>query len=261
MFTQDDAHIYCLPDQLQDELVKVLELAFDVYKPFGFKGLHIELSTRPNKKFIGKIEDWDLAEAALKAALEKKGIDYQLNVGDGAFYGPKIDFHIKDSMNRTWQCGTIQLDFNLPERFDLRYMGEDGTMDHRPIMIHRAILGSLERFMGIILEHFAGNLPLWLSPVQAIVIPVNETVKGYAQKVKNELYKAGIRVKVDLNDDSLNKKIRNAEVKKINYILVVGNKEEKAKTVNIRTRNNTVHGEKKIKKLIEDLQMEISEKK
>ena len=261
MFTQDDAHVYCLPDQLQDELVKVIELVFDVYKPFGFKGMHIELSTRPNKKFIGKIEDWDLAEAALKMALEKKGIDYKLNVGDGAFYGPKIDFHIKDSMNRTWQCGTIQLDFNLPERFDLRYMGEDGNMDHRPIMIHRAIFGSLERFIGILIEHYAGKLPLWLNPVQAIIVPVNDTVKGYAEKINSQLQGSDIRSKVDSSDDSLNKKIRNAELKNINYILVVGNKEEKNKTINVRTRDNVVHGEEKVDKLVSDLMQEIKYRK
>ncbi len=261
MFTQDDAHVYCLPNQLQDELVKVIELFFDVYKPFEFKNMHIELSTRPNRKFIGKIEDWDLAEAALKAALEKKGIDYTLNVGDGAFYGPKIDFHIKDSMNRTWQCGTIQLDFNLPERFDLRYMGEDGTMDHRPIMIHRAIFGSLERFIGILIEHYAGKLPLWLSPVQVIIVPVNDTVKDYAEKIHSQLGENGIRAKVDLTDDSLNKKIRNAELRNVNYILVVGNKEEKNKTINVRTRDNVVHGEEKIDKFLSDLTQDIKDRK
>lgn len=261
MFTQDDAHVYCLPDQLQDELGKVIDLVFATYEPFNFKDMRIDLSTRPEKKFIGKIEDWDLAEEALKAVLEKKKINYHLNLGDGAFYGPKIDFHVKDSMNRTWQCGTIQLDFNLPERFDMRYMGEDGTMDHRPIMIHRAIFGSLERFIGIIIEHFAGKLPLWLSPVQAIIVPVNDTVKNYALKVHDKLHNEGVRVKVDLGDDSLNKKIRNAEVKKINYILVVGNKEEKSKTVNIRTRDNIVHGEKKLDKLITELKQEVQERK
>jgi threonyl-tRNA synthetase len=261
MFTQDDAHVYCLPDQLQEELCKVIDLVFATYKPFGFKDLHIELSTRPEKKFIGNVEDWNLAEEALKSALERNGVSYHLNVGDGAFYGPKIDFHIKDSMNRTWQCGTIQLDFNLPERFDLRYMGEDGTMNYRPIMIHRAILGSLERFIGILIEHYAGKLPMWLSPVQVMVVPVNDTVKKYAQKVCKELHKEGIRVKVDLGDDSLNKKIRNAEVKKINYILVVGNKEEKASTINVRTRDNVVHGEKKLADLLIDLKQEITERR
>ncbi len=261
MFTQDDAHIYCLPDQLQEELSKVIDLISNAYQYFNFKDLRIELSTRPEKKFIGKIEDWDLAEEALKAVLEKKGIDYVLNIGDGAFYGPKIDFHIRDSMNRTWQCGTIQLDFNLPERFDLRYMGEDGTRDHRPIMIHRTVFGSLERFIGVLIEHYAGRLPLWLNPIQVMIVPVNDTVKDYAQEICNQLYKENIRAKVDLTDDSLNKKIRNAEVRKINYILVVGNKEEKAKTVNIRTRANIAHGEKKLDILISELKQEILERR
>ena len=261
MFTQDDAHVYCLPDQLEDELGKVIDLVFDIYRPFNFKEIKIELSTRPEKKFIGKIKDWDLAESALKNVLEKKKIDYKLNVGDGAFYGPKIDFHIKDSMNRTWQCGTIQLDFNLPERFDLRYMGEDGTMEHRPIMIHRAIFGSLERFIGILIEHCAGKLPLWLNPVQVMVIPVNDSVYKYAESINREFLDNNIRSEIDLSDDSLNKKVRNAEVQKINYIVVVGNKEEKNKTINIRTRDNEIQGEKKIPDFISELMQEIKDRK
>jgi threonyl-tRNA synthetase len=260
-FTQDDAHVYCLADQLEDELVKVINLVFDIYKPFNFKGVDIELSTRPENKFIGKVEDWDLAENALKNALDNLKINYKLNVGDGAFYGPKIDFHIKDSMNRSWQCATLQLDFNLPERFDMRYMGEDGTMNHRPIMLHRAIFGSIERFIGILIEHYAGKFPLWLSPVQAIVIPVNESVEEYTKTVNKELQLKDIRSIVDLSDDSLNKKIRNAQLKKINYILVVGNKEESNKTVNVRTRDNEVHGEKKLNVLIDELNAEISKRK
>lgn len=261
MFTQDDAHVYCLPDQLEDELGKVIDLVFDIYRPFNFKEIKIELSTRPEKKFIGKIKDWDLAESALKNVLEKKKIDYKLNVGDGAFYGPKIDFHIKDSMNRTWQCGTIQLDFNLPERFDLRYMGEDGTMEHRPIMIHRAIFGSLERFIGILIEHCAGKLPLWLNPVQVMVIPVNDSVYKYAESINREFLDNNIRSEIDLSDDSLNKKVRNAEVQKINYIVVVGNKEEKNKTINIRTRDNEIQGEKKIPDFISELKQEVKDRK
>ncbi len=259
-FTQDDAHVYCLPDQLEEELSKVIDLTFEIYKPFNFTDVYIELSTRPDKKFIGKIEEWDLAESALKNVLEKKKIDYKLNIGDGAFYGPKIDFHIKDSMGRSWQCGTLQLDFQLPERFDMRYMGEDGNMDHRPIMIHRAILGSIERFIGILVEHYEGKFPLWLNPVQAIIIPVNASVFDYSKEVMKELKAKGIRCNVDLGDDSLNKKIRNAELSKINYICVVGNNEMKNKTINIRTRNNVVHGEKKILKFIEELKKEIEEK-
>jgi len=261
MFTQDDAHIYCLPNQLEDELIKVIDLVFEIYKPFGFNDIHIELSTRPDKKFIGKVEDWDLAESALKKALETKNIDYTLNIGDGAFYGPKIDFHIKDSMDRTWQCGTIQLDFNLPERFDLRYMGEDGNMDHRPIMLHRAIFGSVERFIGILTEHYAGKFPLWISPVQTVVIPVNETVKNYALQINKKLSDERIRTSIDLGTDSLNKKIRNAEVSKINYILVVGNTEKDNNTINLRTRDNVVHGEKDLASFIIDLNNEIKERK
>jgi len=261
MFTQDDAHVYCLPEQLEDELGKVIDLVFDIYKPFNFNDIHIELSTRPDKKFIGKIEDWDLAESALKTVLEKKKINYKLNIGEGAFYGPKIDFHIKDSMNRTWQCGTIQLDFNLPERFDLRYMGEDGTMEHRPIMIHRAIFGSLERFIGILIEHCAGKLPLWLNPVQVMVLPVNDSVYKYAESINREFLDNNIRSEIDLSDDSLNKKVRNAEVQKINYIVVVGNKEEKNKTINVRTRDNEIQGEKKIPDFISELMQEIKDRK
>ena len=261
MFTQDDAHVYCLPEQWEDELGKVIDLVFDMYKPFNFNDMHIELSTRPEKKFIGKIEDWDLAESALKNILEKKGVSYKLNIGDGAFYGPKIDFHVKDSMNRTWQCGTIQLDFNLPERFDLRYMGEDGTMEHRPIMIHRTIFGSLERFIGILIEHCAGKLPLWLNPVQVIVIPVNDSVYKYAESINREFLDNNIRSEIDLSDDSLNKKVRNAEVQKINYIVVVGNKEEKNKTINVRTSDNEIQGEKKIPDFISELMQEIKERK
>jgi threonyl-tRNA synthetase len=260
-FTQDDAHVYCLPNQLEDELGKVIDLIFDIYKPFGFNDINIELSTRPEKKYIGKIEDWDLAETALKNVLDKKEIPYKINLGDGAFYGPKIDFHIRDSMGRSWQCGTLQLDFQLPERFDMRYMGEDGKMEHRPIMLHRAILGSIERFVGILIEHYAGKFPLWLSPTQAIVIPVNESVFDYANNIYESLEEAGVRAKVDLSDDSLNKKIRNAEVSKINYIFVVGNKEMDNETINVRTRDNIIHGEKKLTEFIDVMLDEINLRK
>ncbi len=260
MFTQDDAHIYCLPNQLEEEIGKVIDLVFDMYKVFGFNNVEIELSTRPEDKFIGKIEDWDHAENALKSILEKKSIDYKLNPGDGAFYGPKIDFHVKDCMNRTWQCGTIQLDFNLPERFDLRYMDKDGTMDHRPIMLHRTVFGSIERFIGILIEHYAGKFPLWLSPVQIKIVPVNDSVIDYCKTLYRSFLNKDIRVELDLSEDSFNKKIRNAELSKVNYIVVIGNKEMDNNTLNIRTRDNKILGEMNFNDFLDKLFKEIKEK-
>ena len=236
MFTQDDAHIYCTPEQIEDQVVEVLQLVRRIYATFGFDNVKVELSTRP-AKFIGEVEVWDTAEAALKGALEREAIDYQLNPGDGAFYGPKIDFHILDCMKRSWQCGTVQLDFNLPKRFDAKYTGPDNS-SHMPVMLHRAILGSIERFIGILVEHFAGKFPLWLAPVQAIVIPVSDKVDDYATAVTARLKAAGVRAKVDLRSETLGKKVRDAQLGRVNYQLVVGEREAESDTVSVRTRAN-----------------------
>lgn len=254
-FTQDDAHVYCLPEQVQEEVIKLIDLVFEVYEAFGFKDFEVELSTMP-EDHIGDEKMWNEAEGALTKALEKKKINYKLNPGDGAFYGPKIDFHIKDSMNRRWQCGTIQVDFAMPKNLDISYMGEDGTTDHRPVMIHRAIFGSLERWIGILIEHYGGKFPLWISPVQATVISVSESQNKYACEVIDKLKLAGLRAETDLRNETVSKKVREAQLHKINYILVVGEKEQGKGTVTVRTRDNVVHGEKKV----EDLICEMKEK-
>jgi threonyl-tRNA synthetase len=237
-FTQDDAHVYCTPEQLTDEVVEVVRLVFEIYKTFGFSDVKVELSTRPEKR-IGSDDVWDRAEAALQAALEREEIDYELNPGDGAFYGPKIDFHIRDCMNRSWQCGTVQVDFSLPskERFNATYEGADGQR-HEAVMVHRAILGSLERFIGILLEHYAGKLPLWLSPRQARIIPVSDNFLDYARSVKNSLADAGLKVDVDDRNETVSKKVRHAQLERCNFQLVVGGREEEDGTVSVRTRTN-----------------------
>ncbi len=258
-FTQDDAHIYCLPEQLSDEVKKAIKMVFEVYKTFGFKDVHVELSTRP-EDYMGELKMWDKAEASLKKALEQLKIPYTLNEGDGAFYGPKIDFHISDCMKRTWQCGTIQVDFAMPETLDVTYMGEDGTQNHRPVMIHRAILGSIERFIGILIEHHAGKLPLWLSPVQARVITVADRFAPYAEEVMGKLKEKGIRADVDNRSETVSKKVREAQLKKVNYILVVGEKEVADKTVTVRTRDNVVEGAVGFEEFAERLVSEIAKK-
>jgi len=232
-FTQDDAHIFMRPDQVQSEIVGVIDLIDDFYRLFGFS-YTIELSTKPENA-IGSDEIWDLATRSLKAALDQKGLDYQINEGDGAFYGPKIDFHLEDCLGRTWQCGTIQLDFVMPERFDLFYVGEDGAK-HRPVMIHRVVFGALERFIGILIEHFAGAFPVWLAPTQAIVLPVSNAHAAYAHSVAAELTAAGIRCKVDDRNDKLGYRIREARLKKIPYMLVVGDAETHSHSVSVRAR-------------------------
>lgn len=233
-FTQDDAHIFITEAQIEDEIIELLDLFDSVYRVFNLS-YHIELSTRPEDKYIGEIATWDKAEAALANALKRKGINYVLNPGDGAFYGPKLDFKLKDSMNRIWQCGTIQLDMNLPERFDLTYVDENGEKK-RPIMLHRAVFGSIERFIGIITEHYAGAFPLWLAPKQVVIIPVNNEAHGqYAKEVEELLKSQGIRVSVDWRDEKLNYKIRESQTKKIPYTLVLGDKELEQHTVTCRT--------------------------
>lgn len=233
-FTQDDAHIFMLPSQVKDEIIGVIDLEDDFYKMFGFD-YNLELSTRPENS-IGSDEIWEMATNALRDALETKGLPYKVNEGDGAFYGPKIDFHLKDSIGRTWQCGTIQLDFTMPEKFDLVYVGEDGQK-HQPVMIHRVVFGSIERFIGILTEHFAGAFPAWLAPVQARVIPITDRHGEYARKVEKSLDDKGIRVELDTRKEKINYKIREAQAQKIPYMLVVGDKEAEQGTVAVRHRS------------------------
>ena len=231
-FTQDDAHVFCTPDQLENEIIQIIDLVAEVYAAFGFEEYSMELSTRPSKS-IGSAEIWDMAETALKNALVKKGIDYELNEGEGAFYGPKIDYHIRDSIGRTWQCGTIQVDFSMPERFELEYVGQDGER-HRPVMIHRAILGSVERFVGILIEHYGGAFPLWLAPEQCVIIPISEKHHETAQKINETLVLSGIRSQIDLRSEKVGYKIREAETRKIPYMCIIGDREVENKSVSLR---------------------------
>lgn len=233
-FTQDDAHLFCRQDQIKSEVEGVIDFVFATMKDFGFNDLEIELSTRP-EKYIGSIEDWDLATEALRDSLKDKQIAYQINEGDGAFYGPKIDIKLKDALGRKWQCATIQCDFALPQRFEMSYIDESGQ-EVRPIMIHRAILGSLERFIGNLIEHYAGAFPTWLAPVQVALIPIAPEHQAFAKEVKEELQKNGIRVIIDQRNESLGKRIREATVKKIPYMLVLGEKEIASKEVAVRKR-------------------------
>ncbi|HZA59685.1 MAG TPA: threonine--tRNA ligase [Solirubrobacterales bacterium] len=232
-FTQDDGHIYCAQDQIPGEVVDVLEAIDELYTRFGFADVQLELSTRPEKS-IGTAEQWQRAEAALREALEGAGREYELNPGDGAFYGPKIDFHVTDALGRSWQLGTCQLDFSMPERFDLAYTGADNA-EHTPVMIHRALLGSMERFAGILVEHHGGRLPLWLAPVQALVLPVADRHNDYAIEVAGELKRAGVRAEVDERSESVGRKIRDAELSKAPYMLVVGDREQEAGAISLRS--------------------------
>lgn len=256
-FTQDDAHVYCLFSQVKDEVFKMIDLADYLYSTFGFK-YSIELSTRPDD-YMGDLEAWNLAEKSLKEALEEKNLPYTINEGDGAFYGPKIDFHLEDAIGRTWQCGTIQLDFQLPENFDLTYVDEDGEKK-RPVMLHRALLGSVERFMGILIEHFAGKFPLWLSPVQVEVIPVSDKFKDYAQKIADKLHEEGLRVHLDGRTEKVGYKIREAQVKKINYMLVIGEKEETSGKLSVRKRSGEEIPDVDVDEFISSLKEEIKNK-
>ncbi len=232
-FTQDDAHIFMLPEQIEEEIKGVVRIIDEVYSLFGFK-YHVELSTRPEDS-MGSDEDWENATNALKKALEDLHLPYEINEGDGAFYGPKIDFHLVDAIGRTWQCGTIQLDFQMPQRFDLEYVGEDGEK-HRPIMIHRVVFGSIERFIGILIEHYAGKFPVWLSPVQVKVLPITDRAAEYAQKLTDEMNAMGIRAEADLRKEKLGRKILDAENEKVPYKLVIGDKEMEEGTVSVRRR-------------------------
>ncbi|MFH1133066.1 MAG: threonine--tRNA ligase [Nanoarchaeota archaeon] len=254
-FTQDDAHLYVLPEQLQQEIRGVIQLIDRMYKTFGFSYL-VELSTMPDDSDLNK-ELVQKAEAALRNALDDLKMSYKLNPGDGAFYGPKIDFHIKDCIGRTWQCGTLQCDFSMPEKFDLTYMGADGTENHRPIMLHRTVYGSIERFIGVLTEHFAGKFPLWLSPVQVRIITVADRFQPYAKKVFDAYFAAGIRVGLDESSETVSYKVRQAQLDKVNYILVVGEREEKDNTVTVRTREGKVEGAVASENFLERLRNEI----
>jgi threonyl-tRNA synthetase len=234
-FTQDDAHIFCRPDQLEDEIFNILELNLLILKTFGFDQYDIYLSTRP-EKYVGSDENWDLATESLKLALEKKGLNFEIDPGEGVFYGPKIDIKIKDQLGRSWQCSTIQVDFNLPERFQLSYIGADNT-EHQPIMIHRALMGSLERFIGVLIEHYAGVFPLWFAPVQARILNITDDQAEYCEKIFTQLRKGGLRIEKDLRNEKLNYKIREAQVSKVPYMLIVGEKEKENGTVTVRLRD------------------------
>ena len=232
-FTQDDAHIFMTQDQITDEIKGVTRLINEVYSQFGFD-YFVELSTRPEDS-MGSDEDWEMATNGLRNALDEMGLKYIVNEGDGAFYGPKIDFHLRDSIGRTWQCGTIQLDFQLPQRFELEYIGADGEK-HRPIMIHRVAFGSIERFIGILIEHFAGAFPTWLAPVQVKVLPISDKYMDYAEKVKAALDAENIRAEVDTRSEKIGYKIREAQTQKIPYMLVVGDRDMENQTVSVRLR-------------------------
>ncbi len=251
-FHQDDAHIFCTEEQIEGEVIGVIELVDKMYNRLGLK-YHLELSTRPQEGSIGDDEMWQKAEDALKKALEIKGLKYKLNPGDGAFYGPKIDFHIEDAIGRTWQTGTIQLDFAMPERFGLEYVVEDGY-SKRPVMLHRVVFGSIERFIGILTEHFAGAFPIWLAPVQVVVLPIADRHIDYAQDVLEKLEKEGIRAEIDQKSESINRKIRNAEIQKIPYMLIVGDKEIEAKKVAVRKYEVGDQGQMDLKEVIKAIE-------
>ena len=255
-FTQDDAHLYMSADQIKDEIIGIMQLCDKIYSVFGLK-YSVELSTRPEKA-MGSVEDWDHATQSLKDALTEIGINFVINEGDGAFYGPKIDFQIEDSIGRTWQCGTIQLDFQLPEKFELEYVGADGAK-HRPVMVHRTVLGSLERFIGVLIEHFAGSFPVWLSPVQAIVLPISDKYLAYAESVQAQLDGCGIRSEIDTRAEKIGYKIREARNRRIPYLLVVGEREEAENTVSLRSREGD-EGSVGLDVVLERLSREIKEK-
>lgn len=257
-FTQDDAHIFCLRDQVEDEIIKVINFVIDTLNVFGFEDFSVEVSTRPEKS-IGNDADWETAERALIQALKRKYLNYTINEGDGAFYGPKIDIKLKDALKREWQCATIQCDFALPERFNLTYVGQDGK-EYRPIMLHRVILGSLERFMGALIEHFAGALPLWLAPVQCAIIPISDKALEYAKKTEASFVENGVRVSLDHRNERLQKKIRDAELEKIPYMIIVGEKEAAGGVLSIRSKAQGDMGIMTPEEFIQMINKEIKEK-
>jgi threonyl-tRNA synthetase len=255
-FTQDDAHIICRPDQLQQEILGVLNFVRDIMQLFGFE-YQVEVSTRPEKS-IGSEEDWDQAIQALQQALDSAGLEFEVCSGEGAFYGPKIDIKLMDALNRKWQCATIQCDFTLPHRFDLNYIGQDGEK-HRPVMLHRVILGAIERFLGVLLEHFAGALPTWLSPVQARILNITDEQGEYAQGCAEMLQQAGIRTETDLRNEKLGYKVREAQVEKIPYILVAGNQEKDQGQLNVRLRSQKNQGQMAVEEVIETIKQDCAE--
>lgn len=256
-FTQDDAHIFVRPDQIESEVKSAIQFIDRMYSTFGFS-YSIELSTRPEKS-MGSEELWTQAEKSLQNVLDSSEVEYRINEGDGAFYGPKIDFHILDALKRSHQCATVQLDFQMPEKFDLNFIGKDNEK-HRPVVIHRAVLGSIDRFMGILVEHYAGSFPLWLAPVQVTILPVSANYIDYAKKVTNQLKRAGIRASIDVRDEKLGYKIRDAEVHKIPYMFVIGEKETESHTVNVRNRISKTQSTEKLNDIINQLKIEIAEK-
>ena len=258
-FTQDDAHIFCTPEQIETEIIGVIELTFEIYQAFGFEDFHIELSTKPDKH-IGSDEIWETATSALEEALRQKSIDYKINEGDGAFYGPKIDFHIRDCLKRSWQLGTIQLDFSMPERFGLVYTDKD-NIEKTPVMIHRAVLGSFERFIGILIEHYGANFPLWLAPEQVRILPISEKSNDYASHVERKLKDYHLRCGRDSSDEKIGAKIAKAHGEKLPYMLVVGPKEAEAGNVNVRIRGIKENKTIEIDEFLRNIQSKIADKK
>ncbi len=258
-FRQDDAHIFAREDQAEEEITSIVEMIMEFYKTFDFKDVDIELSTRPEKS-IGSDEIWEKSEGVLQKVLKEMKLKFRINEGDGAFYGPKIDFHIKDCLGRSWQCGTIQLDFSMPERFNLEYTDNEGQKK-QPVMIHRTVIGSIQRFVGILIEHYAGQFPLWLSPVQVKILPINGSLAKYANEIKNKLEEENMRVEVDLRAESLGKKIRDSEMEKVPYMIIVGDKEKKAKKISVRSKVKGDLGSMSLKKFTEKLAEEIRKKK
>lgn len=258
-FTIDDAHIFCLEDQIEEEVAKAICLILKLYKTFAFEDVHMELSTRPEKS-MGSDQIWEQATGSLRSALDATTRDFTVNEGDGAFYGPKIDFHIRDSIGRSWQCGTVQLDFSMPERFGLEYVGPDGAA-HQPVMIHRAAFGSIERFLGILIEHYAGAFPLWLSPLQVRVISISEKVEDYARSIERALCRDGFKSDCDLRGEKIGYKVREAEALKINYMIIVGEKERESHTISVRGRGRKDLGTCELTEFMEKLHAEIKAKK
>jgi len=233
-FTQDDAHIFCQPEKIEEEILGVLDFTLSLLRSFGFSDLEVFLSTRP-QKYVGSIEDWDISTEALRRAVEARELEYSTDEGGGAFYGPKIDLKIKDAIGRSWQCTTIQFDFNLPERFDLSYVGEDGK-SHRPYMVHRALLGSMERFFGILIEHYAGAFPLWLAPVQVVILPISQRHAEAASALEARLVQETFRVRTDLRNEKVNAKIRRAQIEKVPFMVILGDRELDSGTLSVRNR-------------------------
>jgi len=257
-FTQDDAHIYCLPENLKEEIIRVIDFTVFMLEAFGFNEYDVYLSTRP-EKYVGSVENWDDATESLRAALKAKNMKYEIDPGEGVFYGPKIDIKIKDVLGRSWQCSTIQVDFNLPERFDIKYVGEDGTY-HRPIVIHRALLGSLERFFGVMIEHYAGNFPLWLAPVQVKILPIADRHLDKANEIADYLSKHMIRYDIDSRNEKVNYKIREAEVQKINYMVIIGDKEIESNNISLRKKGEGNQGKISLTEIVEMINIHVKNK-